>query len=98
MPRPEGAPPKLGEILGGKAEQMPDNPTMDNLPDMLGELAPDIEYTTAGKMKLLNLLKRRFGDNFQSIGPVKSMLKDFEDEMKVRRSIRKNINLRKEKK
>jgi len=97
MPRPEGAPAKLGEILGGKAEGMPDKPTMENLPDLLGELAPEIEYSTAGKMRLLNLLKRRFGDNFQSMAPVKSMLEDFEKELSVRRAIRKNINLRKEK-
>jgi len=96
MARPQEMPATLGEVMGNKVPQ-DKQLTMDDLPALLGDVVPDIEFNLVGRMRLLTALQKRFGDSFRNIKGAKEVLADFDKEMKVRKVIRKNVSERKPK-
>ena len=86
-------PAKLGEVLGKQGAEASESGRKLGVKDLamlMGDITPKVEFTIAGKMRLLNMLKQRFGDGFRHVKEVNDILADFEDEMKINRVVRKN--------
>lgn len=56
--------------------------SLDDLPDLLGERMPKLDYTAVGRMRLTNALRNRFGDNFRQLEGIPELLKEFDEEVK----------------
>jgi len=66
----------LGEIMGGKGgkSQM----CCEDLPDLLGEQMPKLDYTPVGRIRLVRALRNRFGAHYRNLPGVEDVLKDFD--------------------
>lgn len=88
MPRPDKTelPATLGEVLGKKAQIS----GLKDLPDILGEKMPEMEFNEVGRLRLLKSLKGRFGEGFRNLPGITGVIKEFDTEMRFRSAIRKN--------
>ncbi len=68
----------LGEIMGAKGGK--ECLTCDDLPDLLGEGMPKLEYTPVGRIRLLRAIRNRFGANFRNLPGIEDALKDFDEQ------------------
>ena len=80
MARPERdqMPASLNELMG-KATTLE---RLEDLPGVLGERMPEIEFNEVGKMRLMRALKNRFGEGFRNLPGVTKILQDFDDEVR----------------
>jgi len=53
---------------------------LHDLPHVLGENMPRLEYTPLGRHRLVSALSRRFGKNYRSVPGVAEVLKKFDKE------------------
>jgi len=88
MSRPdkEELPATLGELMGKKTALQ----SLEDLPEVLGEKMPEMEFNAVGKMRLLKALRNRFGQGFRNLPGVTKILKDFDQEVRINTVIRKN--------
>lgn len=86
-------PTSLNELMGGGLEHKQDLDLHD-LPKLLGEKMPEIEYNRVGKIRLIQALHNRFGAGFGEIPGVQGLLKKFDHEAKLRNVIRMNRKAR----
>lgn len=74
----------LGEILGKKGEQAHSRGLdLKDLPDLLGEGMPKLEFHALGRVRLMRALKQRFGDNFKNVPGIQSVIQKFDHEAKI---------------
>lgn len=71
----------LNELMGksggtGKERKL----TLADLPDILGERMPKIEYSPVGRMRLTAALRVRFGDNYRHLPGIENILHEFDKE------------------
>ena len=73
--------PKLGEILGRKGAEKSGQKKLglEDLPDLIGEALPEINFDAVGKHRLVTALRNRFGEGYRNISVVKDILADFEE-------------------
>lgn len=88
MARPNGEelPPTLNELMG-KKESME---RLEDLPEMLGEKMPEIEFNAVGRLRLLTALRNRFGEEFRNLPGITKILDDFDQEVRINKVVRKN--------
>lgn len=88
MARPTGEelPTTLNELMGKKASLE----GLSDLPAVLGEKMPEMEFSAVGRMRLLKALRNRFGEGFRNLPGVSKVLSDFDSEMQLETTIRKN--------
>ncbi len=71
----------LGEILGKKGEAAHSRGLeLMDLPDLLGEGMPHLEYHALGRVRLMRALRQRFGEDFRSVPGIQSVIKKFDAE------------------
>lgn len=87
MARPKGMPATLGEMMGADKTL-----TMDNLPEVLGDMMPEITMDRVGRFRLTRALQQRFGVNYRSIPGAKQILDDFDTDMKIEDIVRRQGN------
>jgi hypothetical protein len=68
----------LNELMGKKGGKK--NLSVSDLPDLLGERMPKIDYTPVGKFRLVTALRNRFGENYRQLEGIESLLADFDRE------------------
>lgn len=68
----------LAEIMGKKGAQKGASLSLDDLPQLLGDALPELEFTQVGKSRLRRALQQRFGDGFRNIPGVRNILKEFD--------------------
>ena len=74
----------LGEVLGKKGEQAHSRGLeLHDLPDLLGEGMPKLEYHALGRVRLMRALRERFGENFRSKPGVQQLIAKFDNEAKI---------------
>ncbi len=56
---------------------------LHDLPDLLGEGTPKIEYHALGRVRLMRALATRFGRNFRSIPAIQHIIAKFDRETKI---------------
>ena len=66
----------LNELMGksGGTEGL----TLDHLGDLLGERMPKIEFHPVGRLRLVQALRARFGDNYRHLPGIDGILKEFD--------------------
>lgn len=74
----------LGEVMGAKgAEAAKRGLTLADLPKLLGESMPRIQYNPLGRLHLMNALKQRFGANYRNIPGIQGIISEFDREAKT---------------
>lgn len=67
---------------------------MGDLPDLLGEKMPHIDFTRVGRIRLMSALRNRFGDDFRNMKSVTGIIQDFDTKLKHAQVIRLNYQER----
>lgn len=71
----------LGEIMGRKAEHAKQHGiSFEDIKEILGEHAPQIEFHALGRVRLVKALKTRFGNNYRSVPGISELLRKFDQE------------------
>ncbi len=88
MARPDGEelPPTLNELMGKKANME----RLEDLPEMLGEKMPEVEFNAVGRLRLLKALRNRFGEGFRNLPGISKILEDFDQEVRINKTVRQN--------
>lgn len=74
----------LGEVLGSKgAEAHSRGLELDDLPKLLGEGMPKLEFHALGRLRLMRALRARFGDNYRSVPGIQDVIQKFDHESKI---------------
>ncbi len=79
------APSNLNELMGKDTKI-----TLDNLQEILGEAMPEMPFDRIGRMRLINALQQRFGQQYMNIPGVKEVIKHFDEEVKTANIIKMN--------
>lgn len=91
MAREKDSAPNLAELIGMKKEPV----GLKDLPNLLGEKMPQMEFSQVGRIRLVRALKNRFGDGFRNIPGIKDILSQFDKETKTNALIAMNKRGRK---
>lgn len=86
----EGRLASLKELMGGKADEMKDSYSMDDLPELIGEAIPDLPRDRVGRLRLQNLLQKRYGVTWRSYPGLTSLMDDFDKDVEVASLIKAN--------
>lgn len=74
----------LGELMGSRGEEFHKKGIeLHDLPSLLGDGLPHIEFHTLGRIRLIRALRNRFGNNYRSIPGVQSVLAKFDAQAKI---------------
>ncbi len=74
----------LGEIMGRKGETAAGRGVeLHDLPDLLGERMPKLEYHALGRIRLMRALKERFGENYRNVPGIQHVIQKFDNEAKI---------------
>jgi hypothetical protein len=60
-----------------------DGVELKDLPALLGEGMPKLEFHALGRVRLMGALRQRFGDGFRNIPGIAEVIKKFDHEAKV---------------
>lgn len=55
----------------------------EDLPELLGEKMPKLEFHTLGRVRLVQALSDRFGANFRNVPGIQGLLSKFDHEAKI---------------
>jgi len=89
--RPANAPASLGELLGSASkEKSPNDFSLEDLPELLGEKMPEMPKNRLGRFRLINALQQRFGNGYSNIPGVKKIISQFDQEIETENTIRLN--------
>lgn len=74
----------LGELMGKKAEHAQARGIeFHDLPELLGDYSPKVEFHHLGRLRLVRALKNRFGANYRSVPGISELLSKFDREMHI---------------
>lgn len=74
----------LGEVLGKKGEAAHSRGLdLKDLPDLLGEGMPKLEFHALGRVRLMRALRTRFGENFKNVPGLQHLIAKFDHEAKI---------------
>ncbi len=81
----------LQEIMGkkGAASSKERKLTMDDLPSLLGDGMPKLQFSPLGRVRLFRALKQRFGNGFRNVPGVSDIVAEFDDSTRFEVSVRK---------
>lgn len=84
-------------MMGSYGAEKADSMTLKNLPELLGDLMPELPKTQLGRHRLVRALHQRFGDNFRSLPGIKGLISEFDKDIEFERKVAKlgAIRLRK---
>lgn len=73
----------LNEIMGKRGDHFKENGLeLHDLPELLGERMPSLQYDVLGRHRLINALHDRFGANYRNVPGVQQVLKKFDEHAK----------------
>lgn len=74
----------LGEVLGSKGEAAHSRGIeLSDLPSLLGEGMPKLEFHALGRVRLMRALETRFGRGFRAVPGVQQIIAKFDHEAKI---------------
>lgn len=85
--RKKGSTATLAELMG---KDMPSRLALVDLPVLLGEKMPEMPFNRIGRYRLNNALKMRFGPGYKNLPGVKSVLAEFDTNVKTENVIKMN--------
>lgn len=69
----------LNELMGSKTPGAKEKGlTLEDLPKLLGEGMPKLEFHALGRVRLINALTNRFGTNYRSVPGISEVLGQFD--------------------
>lgn len=86
----------MGSKAGGKAEA--GNLTLSDLPALLGERMPKLQFNAVGRVHLIRALNMRFGSSYRNLPGIEGILTEFDNEHKFENEIKRMKKLRPERK
>lgn len=80
----KGSKTTLNEIMGKRGEDFHKTGVeFDDLPDLLGELMPKLEFHALGRIRLQAALRQRFGDNYRNMPGIQGLMSKFDSEADI---------------
>lgn len=74
----------LAEVMGSKADKAQSSGLgFNDLPKLLGDQMPKLEFHTLGRIRLVRALRNRFGENFRSVPGIQELMTKFDHEAKI---------------
>lgn len=74
----------LNELMGKKGEQAASSGLdLHDLPSVLGEGMPKLEYHALGRIRLMRALQQRFGNGYRNLPAVSGILHKFDEQAKI---------------
>ena len=71
----------LNELMGKRGGDFSKTGVeLDDLPDLLGEAMPKLEYHALGRVRLMRALRQRFGDSFRNVPGISEVIKKFDEQ------------------
>ena len=83
----------LAERMGKKAMTL-NSLSLDDLPELLGDGMPHLQFTQAGRLRLLDALRQRFGDGFMNLPHVQGLVHQFDAKSQDHVTMAKLRNIR----
>lgn len=84
----------LAEMMGTFGASSNGQMSLGDLPNILGDMMPELPRTAVGRHRLIRALQQRFGKNFRSLPGVQGLVTEFdadvshEDKMRQIREIK----------
>lgn len=79
----KGSKSTLNELMGVRGEEFHKTGIeLTDLPDLLGEGMPKLEFHPLGRMRLQAALKQRFGDNYRNVPGIAQLMSKFDEQAK----------------
>lgn len=79
----KGSKTTLNEIMGERGEEFHKNGLdLSDLPSLLGEGMPKLEFHALGRLRLMSALRQRFGDGYKNVPGIAHVITKFDDEAK----------------
>lgn len=75
----------LNELMGKHGDRITAHgiDLHEDLPKILGENMPKLEFTPLGRIRLIQALRHRFGENFRNIPGIQEAIAKFDGESKT---------------
>lgn len=74
----------LNEIMGARGDDFHKKGLeLHDLPNLLGEQMPKLEFHTLGRIRLIRALRNRFGNNYRSVPGVQQVMHKFDHAVKT---------------
>lgn len=74
----------LNELMGSGGESFSKKSLeLHDLPSLLGEQMPKLEFHTLGRIRLIRALRNRFGNNYRSLPGIQTVLHKFDHAAKL---------------
>lgn len=74
----------LGEVMGRKGAHAHEHGlSLHDLPDLLGEGMPKLEFHALGRVRLMRALRARFGENFKNVPGLQGLIQKFDQETRL---------------
>lgn len=71
----------LNELMGGRGAEFGKNGIeLSDLPSLLGEGMPKLEFHALGRVRLIKALHQRFGEGYRSVPGVQELMRQFDRE------------------
>lgn len=73
----------LNELMGKRGTDFKEQGiSFDDLPDLLGDSMPKLEFHALGRVRLVKALRNRFGSNFRNVPGVSQLMGKFDEAAK----------------
>jgi hypothetical protein len=74
----------LNEVMGKHGEKFASRGLeLHDLPELLGEGMPKLEFHTLGRIRLIRALRNRFGNHYRSVPGVQQVMQKFDHQAKI---------------
>jgi len=73
----------LNELMGKAGDGAKGGIELHDLPNLLGEGMPRLEFTPLGRLRLIHALERRFGQGYRNLPGIKEVLSKFDQQAKI---------------
>ena len=86
----------LAEVMGtdGAKTSKERKLTMKDLPSLLGDGMPKLQFNQVGRIRMMRALKQRFGNGFRNVPGVSDIINDFDDESRFSIQMKKMKQIR----
>jgi hypothetical protein len=74
----------LNELMGARGEDFHRNGVeLDDLPALLGEGMPKLEFHALGRVRLMRALRQRFGDSYRNVPGIAHVIRKFDEQAHI---------------
>lgn len=80
----KGSKTTLNQLMGKGGDDFRKNGVaLSDLPDLLGESMPKLEFHALGRVRLMGALRNRFGEGYRNIPGISQLIRQFDEHAKT---------------